>query len=131
MLLNNSMELKCLSGRNFESSRPVLIGNLIHLQPLAGLAHATRHSYPNHEAVCRLNTLGLSFITDISVILLVYSVEFRDLPVAGSQCAGASISEAFSNRPTQVAGCSFNVLIGDRFWLCFMHFYRVNSESLP
>src|SRR5882762_8481202 len=131
MTLNDPVKLERLSCRNFERSRSMLIRNLVHLQPLVRLTNASRHPHPNHKTVRRLRALSLPLITDIPVILLIYSMELRELPVTRSQRAGARIVEAFSDCPTQVARCSFDMLVGNWLWLSFTRLYRVYTECFP
>ena len=81
--LNNAMKLECLSGCDFEGPRSMFVSDLIHLEPLIRFANTTGHPDTNHEGICRFEVLSLTLVTNITVILLVYSVELGQLSIAG------------------------------------------------
>src|SRR3984957_12913791 len=103
MRFDDAMELERLPRRYFESSTTVFIRYLIHLQPLLWCTNTTRHTDSDHETISRFYTLGLSLITDITIILLVYAVELGQLPIAGRHRSTACITKSLRKQDTQIA----------------------------
>ena len=79
MTLDEVVELKCLPGGDLERPAPVLTRDLIHQRPLLKVTNASGHPDTNHERIGRFSTLGLTLISDITVVLLVDSVELGEL----------------------------------------------------
>ena len=76
---DDAVELKCLPGGDLERPVPVLTRDLIHQKPLLRVINASGHPDTNHERIGRYGTLGLTLISDITVVLLVDSVELGEL----------------------------------------------------
>jgi len=77
--LDDAVELKCLPGGDIERSVAMLAGCLIHQKPQLRVTDASRHPDMNHEHIDRLGTLGLTLVSDITVVPLVDSVELGEL----------------------------------------------------
>jgi hypothetical protein len=50
MPLDHSTELERLACSDLERPVPMLVRKLVHIQPLAGRAHASGHAHTGHEA---------------------------------------------------------------------------------
>jgi hypothetical protein len=83
--LDDTVELKRLPGGDFERPIPVLVRDLIHQEPLLGVTNAGGHSDTNHERVGRFDTLGLTLISDVTIVLLVDSVELGELSIGSGR----------------------------------------------
>lgn len=76
---DDAVELKRLPSGDLERPVPVLTRDLIHQKPLLRVINASGHPDTNHERIGRYGTLGLTLISDITVVLLVDSVELGEL----------------------------------------------------
>ncbi len=129
--LDDSVELEGLASCQLHRLVSELVADVIHLNPLLRGRYTTRKSATNHERVCRLQALCLSFVADISVILHVSAVEFSQLLVCGGDGARRRVIETFNDSTTQEVGRDLNVFVGDRGRLLGETFNIGHSQCLP
>lgn len=73
--LDDTMELEGLTGGQLEGTVTPSVANLINSEPLLGCADTSRHTDSNHEGVGWLKTLSSTLFLNVSVELLVDTVE--------------------------------------------------------
>ena len=64
-------------------------------------------------------------------ILLVDSVEFRELSIGRGKCAGGVVHETLDDRSSKILGSGFDVLVGDRLGLGLLNLDIVDAQWLP
>jgi len=74
---DDAVGLKRLPG-DLERPVPVLTRDLIHQKSLLRVTNASEHPDTNHERIRRFETLSLTLISDITVVLSVDSVELGE-----------------------------------------------------
>ena len=79
--LDDAVELERLSSSDLQRTIPMFIGNLVHNEPLLRSTHSYRHTHTNHKRVSRLDALDLPLVPNISIVLLVNTVELGELSV--------------------------------------------------
>ena len=95
------MQLKCLPRGELERAVGVVVTKSIHIQPLLRGADPAGQTNTGHEGIRRLE-LGLTaFTADIAVVLLVNTMELRELRVVRRQRTGRLIKQTLGNRAAQ------------------------------
>jgi len=69
--LDDAVESKRLPGGDLERPVLVLVPDLIHQEPLLRVTNPSRHPDTNYEHIGRFDTLSLTVISDVTVVLLV------------------------------------------------------------
>ena len=131
MTLDHSVELERLPRGDFESPIPMLVRNLIYQEPLPWAADASRHPNADHERISGFYALGLTVVSNISVVLLVDTVEFGELGVGWGECTGGVVHEALGDCSSKVLGSGFDVFVGDRLGFGLRNLDVVDAQCLP
>ena len=116
--LNHPVELERLAGRQLNRSVGVLLGNAVHVEPLLRSRNTTGHTHADHERVGGFQLLFAAFPANVAIVLLVDSVELRELLVIGRQRTCAGVGQSFENGSAQVVTGIFDAFVG-----CFSHFH--------
>ncbi|KAI6767995.1 hypothetical protein HG530_006004 [Fusarium avenaceum] len=115
LALDNTVELEGLSCGELHGLVTKLIGN----------------SASDHERVGRLKTLGLSLVSDITVILHVCSVELSELSVRRRDRKSGGVVETLDNGTTEIVGGQLDVFVGDRRGLLRKAIDLVDAKGSP
>src|ERR1700710_962565 len=88
------------------------LSKFVHDKPLVRSGHTTRHSNTNHEAESLLQTLLLTFLTNISVVLTIGAMEFQKLSIDFGDGTSGFILKILSDGSTQEDGVNLHLIVG-------------------
>ncbi|GJC94312.1 hypothetical protein ColKHC_03138 [Colletotrichum higginsianum] len=131
LALDDTVELKGLTGRELHGLVAKLVGNVVHLHPLLGGGDTTGQTATNHERVGGLQAHSLALVSDVAVVLHVSTVELGELLIGSGDGTGAGILEALGDGTTEEVGRDLDVLVGDGGRLLGKAIDVVNAESAP
>lgn len=105
------MHLPCLACGDLQSSVGKLSTNVIHSNPLLSRAKATGQADTNHEAEGVLDSHFLTFLTEISIILLVGSMGFDQFGVLEGDLTSGDVVQRFFHASSELLGLHLDLLI--------------------
>ena len=107
--LDDTVKLHSLPCREPDRAVRVFVCNFRKRQPLRGLENTPRNAGTNHETVRRLQALSLALAANVTVVLLVETVEFRQLRVVRIQRTCERVIQALDDRAAQVPAFRLDV----------------------
>lgn len=107
----NTVVLKCLTRCQPDSAITESVCDRVDRQPLLGRADATREARAQHEAVVGFEQMLTPLLPQITVVLLVETMEFADLRIGGIKRTGQLIRDTAAQTAPQVVTGRFDQLV--------------------
>ena len=107
--------MKGLPSGQLKGVKVAVLSQFVDHQPLLCSRHPTRQTDACQKGVCLVELVLPAIVANIPVVLLVNTVEFRQLLIVRIDRTLRSVRQTFQNGSAQVVAAGFNTLIFMKF----------------